>query len=99
MNLLGLGRNPLAHASRTALRRERPRERPQVISAAVATERVDRARFVRNACGRHVAARSVVVSVYRRAYDGAPNNSASLAQGTVVVGRFKSGWRIWEVLH
>jgi hypothetical protein len=46
-----------------------------------------------------VARRSVVVTIRRRAYDRGPNRSASLAVGEVVVGRFRAGWRVWNILH
>ena len=97
--LLSLGRNPVAQASRVALEGERKRDRPQVIGAVVATTDFFRSQQVVTRCGRRVASRSVVVSMRRRAFLSGPDQSASLSQSTVVVGRFKSGWRVWDVLH
>jgi len=97
--LLTLGSNPVAAASRAALRAEKSGGRPRVTGAAVATTRFDRSSQVGTRCGQRAAARSVVVTIHRRAYDSGDNRSASLSQGTVVVARFRSGWRVWSVLH
>ncbi|HEX2085853.1 MAG TPA: hypothetical protein VHF89_09235 [Solirubrobacteraceae bacterium] len=98
-DLLPLGRNPIAPATRAALRGFDARDRPQVVGAAIADREFDRAGQVGQSCGPRVAARSVVVALHLRAFDHGPNRSASLAQRTVVVGRFRTGWRVWEVLH
>jgi hypothetical protein len=97
--LLALGANPLPAGSRAALEKEPPRGEPQVVGAYLGSSGLGRARQVRHKCGQAVAARSVVVEVHRRAHDRGRNRSASLAQGTVVVGRFPGGWRVWDVLH
>jgi hypothetical protein len=97
--LLPLGANPLPAASRAALRRESRKADAQITAAYVASGGLGRAAHVRHACGREVAARSVVVEIHRRAHDRGRNKSASLAQGTVVAGRFAGGWRVWDVLH
>ena len=97
--LLALGTNPIAAATRAALRVERKRDRPQVRGAAVADSNFDRSPQVVHDCGRKVARRSVVVVIHRRAYDTGRNKSASLALGVVVVGRFRGGWRVWNTLH
>ena len=94
-----LGSNPVAAASRAALAAERSGDRSRVTGAAIATTRFDRSQQVVRACGTRIAARSVVVTIHRRAYDSGPNRSASLSQATVVVARFSSGWRVWNVLH
>lgn len=97
--LLPLGANPVEAASHVALRAERARDLAQVTGAVIATLAFDRSHQVVHNCGSRVAARSVVVTIHRRAYDRGPNKSASLSQGTIVLGRFKSGWRVWDVLH
>ena len=99
MKLLSLGANPIGPASRAALRAERPVDRPQIRDAAIASLNFDRSPQVTHNCGRRIAARSIVVTILRRAYQSGPKQSASLSQGVVVVGRFRSGWRVWDVLH
>ena len=97
--LLPLGSNPIGLATRAAMKAERRRDRPQVRGAAVATLNFGRSGQVVHNCGSRIAASSVVVTIHRRAHDSGRNKSASLSEGIVVVGRFQSGWRIWDVLH
>ena len=97
--LLPLGRNPVSPAAEAALHGERKSDRPRVIGAFVGSAPVGRAPQVVHACGRRIAARSIVVSIDRRAYHSGPDRSASLSQSVVVVGRFRAGWRVWMRLH
>ena len=39
--------------------------------------------------------RTVVVYITRRAF----KNSASLSESVFFVGRFKGGYRVWQVVH
>jgi hypothetical protein len=97
--LLPLGPNPIAAAARVALRGEREADKPRVRAASIASTGQNRGRHVKTMCGDSVARRSVTVDIKRRVYNSGPNNSASLSQSVVVVGRFKSGWRVWTRLH
>ena len=92
--LLSLGRNAIGPATVAALRAVPAKEDPQVVSASLAVN--DRARGVEaKHCGLTVWRRTVVVYISRRAY--LPAQSAS--QGVYFVGRFSSGYRVWELVH
>ena len=90
-----LGRNAIAPATQAALRAVPKQEDPQIISASLAPADVTRGRQARFECGVTVWRRTVVVYFTRRAY--LPAQSAS--QGVAFVGRFRSGYRIWELAH
>ncbi len=93
--LLPLKANPIAPATTAALRYTNPAGNPQVISADLAT--VDRQRGGEAAyeCGTRVWRRTVVVYITLRAF----KNSASLSEGVFFVGRLKTGYRVWQVVH
>jgi hypothetical protein len=94
-HLLPLTANAIGPASAAALRRERPADRPRVVSAALATDDRSRGPEAKFECGARVWRRTVVVYVTLRAY----LPSASLSERVVFVGRFKSGYRVWQVVH
>jgi hypothetical protein len=50
-------------------------------------------------CGYAVARRSLVVTIFRRAYARPPLNSESLSQGADFVARFPGGYRVWQAAH
>jgi hypothetical protein len=89
------GVNPIGSATNAALRYMRASSRPQVVSAALATRDQQRGRQAKFSCGRRVWQRSVVVYITARA--ALPAQSAS--QRVFFVGRFKSGYRVWQVVH
>lgn len=93
--LLPLTANPIGPATTAALRDTRPADRPQVVSADLA--RADRGRgpAAKFACGTRVWRRTVVVYVTLRAF----LPSASLSEKVFFVGRFKAGYRVWQVVH
>jgi hypothetical protein len=92
--LLPLGRNAIGPAAAAALRAVPAEEDPLVVSASLAVN--DRSRGVEaKHCGLTVWRRTVVVYITRRAY--LPAQSAS--QGVYFVGRFSSGYRVWELVH
>jgi hypothetical protein len=93
--LLPLTANAVGPASAAALRRERPSARPQVVSAALATDDRGRGPEAKFECGTRVWRRTVVVYVTLRAF----LPSASLSERIDFVGRFKSGYRVWQVVH
>ncbi len=82
-------------AALAALRREDPKSRPLVTSAALATADTGRGPIAKRECGRRVWQRTVVVSIRLRAF--AP--SASLSSRVSFVGRFKTGYRVWQIAH
>jgi hypothetical protein len=89
------GVNPIGPATAAALRYTRRGEEPQVVSATLAIDDSGRGAEAKVACGRRVWQRTVVVYVTRRAL--LPSESAS--QGVFFVGRFKTGYRVWQVVH
>lgn len=90
-----IGANPIAPATTAALRHEKPANRPQVVSAVLATMDSQRGPQAKFACGSRVWRRTVVVYVTDRAL----LPSESLSQHVFFVGRFKSGYRVWQVVH
>jgi hypothetical protein len=94
-HLLPLTANAIGPATRAALRRERPSERPRVVSAALATDDRGRGSEAKFECGARVWRRTVVVYITLRAY----LPSASLSERVDFVGRFKGGYRVWQVVH
>jgi hypothetical protein len=93
--LLPLGANSIAPASAAALAREDPKTRPLVVSATIAPADRERGPIARRQCGAAVWARTVVVYIRLRAF----GNSASLSSRVAFVGRFRGGYRVWQVVH
>lgn len=93
--LLPLPANPIGPATTAALRLMTSLSKPQVISAALATVDHQRGGEAKFECGVRVWRRTVVVYVNLRAF----KNSASLSEKVLFVGRFKSGFRVWQVVH
>lgn len=94
-HLLPLTANAIGPAAAAALRRERPADRPQVVSAALATDDRGRGAEAKFECGARVWRRTVVVYITLRAFFP----SASLSERVDFVGRFKSGYHVWQVVH
>jgi hypothetical protein len=93
--LLALTANPIGPAATAALRFAGAAGRPQVVSADLATVDRERGGEARYECGTRVWRRTVVVYVTLRAF----TNSASLSEKVFFVGRFKTGYRVWQVVH
>ena len=89
------GTNPIAAATTAALRREKPSSRPQVVGAVWAPRDRERGAAAKTECGARVWKRTVVVYVTLRAL----LPSQSLSQNVFFVGRFKDGYRVWQVVH
>jgi hypothetical protein len=89
------GVNPIGPATSAALRYVRASDRPQVKSAGLATGDRQRGPQAKFSCGTRVWQRTVVVYITARAY--LPALSAS--QRIFFVGRFRSGYRVWQVVH
>jgi hypothetical protein len=94
-HLLPLTANPIGPAAAAALRRERPADRPRVVSAALATDDRGRGAEAKFECGARVWRRTVVVYITLRAF----LPSASLSERVDFVGRLKNGYRVWQVVH
>jgi hypothetical protein len=94
-HMLPLPANAIGPASAAALRATRPSERPRVVSAALAPDDRGRGPEAKFECGARVSRRTVVVYITLRAF----LPSASLSERVVFVGRFKSGYRVWQVVH
>jgi hypothetical protein len=94
-NALPLGANAIAPATRVALSHERPQSLPQVLGAWLAPSDVNRGAIARTECGKRVWRRTVVVYIDLRAN----HPSASLSERVTFVARFRSGYRVWEIVH
>ncbi len=94
-DLLPLTANAIGPASAAAIRSARPSDRPHVVSAALATDDRGRGAEAKFECGTRVWRRTVVVYVTLRAF----LPSASLSERVVFVGRFRNGYRVWQVVH
>jgi hypothetical protein len=94
-HLLPLSANAIGPSTAAALRRESPSARPRVVSAALATDDRGRGSEAKFECGARVWRRTVVVYITLRAY----LPSASLSERVDFVGRFKGGYRVWQVVH
>ena len=94
-HLLPLTDNPIGPAAKAALRYTRPRDRPEVTRADLATADQERGGGARFECGKRVWRRTVVVYVTLRALEP----SGSLSENVFYVGRFKRGYRVWQVVH
>ncbi len=90
-----LGANSIGPASSAALHYAKGSLKPQVVSAILATADRQRGGEAKFDCGTRVWRRTVVVYLTLRAV----NNSASLAQNVFFVGRFRSGYDVWQVVH
>jgi hypothetical protein len=93
--LLPLPRNAIGPAAAAALRAVPKRDDPQVTGAVFAAHDNQRGPQARRQCGATVWRRTVVVYITRRAY--LPAVSAS--SGVYFVGRFRGGFRVWQVVH
>jgi hypothetical protein len=93
--LLPLTANPIGPASSAALSYTRSADRPQVVAADLATADRNRGGGAKFQCGTLVWRRTVVVHVTLRALEP----SASLSENVFYVGRFKAGYRVWQVVH
>jgi hypothetical protein len=89
------GTNPIAAATTAALRREKRSSKPQVVGAVWAPRDRERGGEAKTDCGTRVWKRTVVVYVTLRAL----LPSQSLSQNVFFVGRFKGGYRVWQVVH
>ncbi len=89
------GANPIGPATTAAIRFSKPASRPQVVSAGLATNDLQRGPQAKFSCGARVWRRTVVVYVTDRA--SLPAQSAS--QRVYFVGRFADGYRVWQVVH
>ena len=93
--LLPLEANSIGPAAAAALAHEPKASRPLVISAALAMADSDRGLIAKRECGTRVWQRSVVVHIRLRAF----LPSASLSERVDFVGRFKGGYRVWQIAH
>ena len=89
------GSNPVGASIAAALRFEKPSARPQVRGATLAIEDSSRGSQAKFSCGTRVWQRTVVVYILDRAM--LPAESAS--QRVYFVGRFKSGYQVWQIVH
>ena len=94
-HLLPLAANSMGPAVEAALRRESASARPRVISADLATDDHERGPEAKFECGGRIWRRTVVVYITLRAF----LPSASLSERVDFVGRFKDGYRVWQVVH
>jgi hypothetical protein len=93
--LLPLEANSIARASAVALARESRRDRPLLVSAVLASRDRGRGPQVRHTCGARAWKRTVIVYITLRAY----LPSASLSSRVLFVGRFRDGYRVWQIAH
>jgi hypothetical protein len=87
--------NPIGPSTAAALRYTKPERRPQVTGSVLATLDQERGPQARFSCGERVWRRTVVVYITERV--ALPAQSAS--QRVFFVGRFKSGYRVWQIVH
>ncbi len=93
--ILPLQPNSIGPAAAAALAREDPKSRPLVVGATIATADQGRGGIARRQCGAVVWQRTVVVYIRLRAF----GRSASLSSRVDFVGRFRGGYRVWQVVH
>ena len=93
--LLSLTDDSVGSAARAALRDTRTADRPRVALADLATADRGRGPEAKFECGARVWRRTVVVYITLRAF----RPSASLSERVDFVGRFKGGYRVWQVVH
>lgn len=87
--------NSIGPATAAAMRYEKPRYRPLVTGASFATNDQRRGPHAKFSCGTRVWKRTIVVYIVDRAM--LPAQSAS--QRVYFVGRFKRGYRVWQIVH
>ena len=87
--------NPIGAAAAAALRYGHKTSRPQVRGAVFAIADQQRGPQARYSCGVRAWQRTIVVYVLDRA--GLPAQSVS--QRVYFVGRFRSGYHVWQVVH
>jgi hypothetical protein len=92
---LALTINSIAPASRVALAHEKPSSRPQVTEAVFARDDTSRGPIAKTQCGARARARTVVVYIDLRAF----HPSTSLSERVSFVARFRTGYRVWEIVH
>lgn len=93
--LLPLTDDPIRPAASAALRYTRRADRPLVTRADLATADHDRGGGAKFECGARVWRRTVVVYVTLRRFEP----SGSLSENVFFVGRFRTGYRVWQVVH
>ena len=69
--------------------------KPLVVAADLAADDHQRGLQAKNGCGTRVWRRTVVVYLNLRAFLA----SASLSERVFFFGRFKRGYRVWQVVH
>ncbi len=72
-----------------------PKTRPLALGASLATADIRRGPLAKHECGTRVWRRTVVVYVRLQAFP--PSQSRS--QAVLLVGRFRGGFRVWQVTH
>lgn len=93
--ILPLQANSIGPAAAAALNGVEPKSRPLVVAAINAPGDSNRGPIARHQCGTTVWQRTIVVYIRLRAF----GNSASLSSRVVFVGRFRSGYRVWQTVH
>ena len=93
--LLPLEANSIGPAAAAALAGEDAKSKPLVIGATLATADQQRGPEAKRQCGTAVWQRTIVVYIRLRAF----LPSASLSERVDFVGRFKGGYRVWQVVH
>ena len=93
--LLPLQANSIGAAAAAAFAHENGTSKPLVVSAVLATADQEGGPIARRECGTGVWQRTVVVHIRLRAY----LPSASLSERISFVGRFKSGYKVWQIAH
>jgi len=94
-HLLPLTDDSVGRAATAAVRGTRHADRPKVTLSDLATADRGRGPGAKFECGARVWRRTVVVYITLRAF----LPSASLSERVDFVGRFKSGYRVWQVVH
>jgi hypothetical protein len=87
--------NAIGPATAAAVRYVKPDRRPQVTGSVLATLDQERGPQARFSCGERVWRRTVVVYITERI--ALPAQSTS--QRVFFVGRFKTGYRVWQIVH
>jgi hypothetical protein len=93
--ILPVETNSIGPAAAAALAREDPKSRPLVVAAISAPGDTNRGPIAKRQCGTTVWQRTIVVYIRLRAF----GRSASLSSRVDFVGRFKGGYRVWQVVH
>jgi hypothetical protein len=92
--LLRLTANSIGPSTKAALRYAKS-GKPQVVAADLASGDHQRGGQAKYECGTRVSRRTVVVYITLRAF----LPSASLSEKVFFVGRFRRGYRVWQVVH